>query len=385
MKAFEIKGLRAQEVYEGLSVEIEPFPHISMGGKPRGRFYWVPVSSRDADSIIGSGVIKNADVIPQKKGGYMIVAPRKKDDTRVLVLWRFPSNNFGRGRAGIYPSSGVEVLERNFYSHTRRDREGETAEVLAILKPGQWLDAGRYGKWIDMPAKPNRSRLYYDGTTVKLEQWQTRRDLDAKAAAYESSQKSQPPDPKEEQPKPLVALPAAEGKFLGTASCFEVENEKEPEELIRIGGGYPKANPAPYEIEMGKGGRSGTREAKGLSHNGTSLMLKEDCPVVHFDGAIPRIEKIGIYKKANNFLFGTPEDEEVSFALVFWKVGNGTINAEPGIDVIAREKSLRGHHDVIDEVLVVLKPGQGLRALRSSKVFSLNWNGENISVSVEEK
>ena len=98
----------------------------------------------------------------ESNGKFLIVAPRPGHDNRVLVLWRVSSGY--RGSASISAGEGVTLIATDSSWHSGRGSLGETAEVLAILKPGQELTAHRSGRRV----QETRARLVWDGKEIKV-------------------------------------------------------------------------------------------------------------------------------------------------------------------------------------------------------------------------
>lgn len=189
MKAYDIQETK---IREGIAVALEPYPHIVLGEGGHKRATWIALGKRDAESIIvrtpilenrwnsESGKyekynterttvqIKDASVIAIKDaegkptGKYLIVAPRNGSDNRVLVLWRVSSGY--RGSASISAGEGAMVIASDSAWHSGRGNLGATAEILAILKPGQELHAWRSGRHV----QESRAKLAYDGRTITV-------------------------------------------------------------------------------------------------------------------------------------------------------------------------------------------------------------------------
>jgi hypothetical protein len=189
MKTYDINGT---EVREGIAVALDPYPHVVLGEGGHKRATWIALGKRDAESIIvrtpvledrwnsESGKyerqdtgrtlsqIKDVVIIALKdtegkpNGKYLIVAPRNGGDNRVLVLWRVSSGY--RGGAGISAGEGVTVIASDSSWHSGRGNLGETAEMLAILKPGQELRASRSGRRV----QNSKAKLVYDGKTITV-------------------------------------------------------------------------------------------------------------------------------------------------------------------------------------------------------------------------
>lgn len=202
MKTFDVSET---DVSKGIKVEIEPYPHIVLGEGGHKRATWVALGKRDAENVVktkmlpcpkqGScdysytevaptetktcdkcgqkygqwdgtsyksvhpqagevrgpqivediGIIALKDEKGESNGKYLVVAPRNGDD-RILVLWRVSSGY--RGGAGITADEGVTVIGYDHAWASGRGSLGETAEMLAILKPGQELHASRSGRCV---------------------------------------------------------------------------------------------------------------------------------------------------------------------------------------------------------------------------------------------
>ncbi len=164
MKTYDVKGA---EVSKGIVIVLEPYPHIVLGEGGNKRATWIPLGKRDAEFIIVrtpfTAQIEDVSVIALKdaegkpNGKHLIVAPRNGGDNRILVLWRVSSGY--RGSASISAGEGVTVIASDFSWHSERGSLGETAEMLAILKPGQELRASLSGRGL----KETEGKLTYDG------------------------------------------------------------------------------------------------------------------------------------------------------------------------------------------------------------------------------
>lgn len=174
MKTFTYKD---GKLSDGIAVTLTPYPHIVLGEGGHKRATWVPLGKRDAEAIITRkliedsgqvitvitdvGVIALNDEEGKPKGRHLIVAPRGADN-RVLVLWHVASGF--RGSARITPGEGVRVVARDSSWHSGQGSLGSTAEMLAILAPGQELNATRSGRRVQCP----RAKLVYDGQNVTV-------------------------------------------------------------------------------------------------------------------------------------------------------------------------------------------------------------------------
>ncbi len=215
MKTYDVNG---REVTAGIKVAMEPQPHVVLGDGGNKRATWVAIGQRDAGTIIvrpdipcpkqggsdftadpatcaaehrcdqcgemygpwesttklynyryhpnagtvaGPEQIQDAGVMQLESGKMLIVAPRQGN--RILVLWRFESGY--RGGAEITAGEGVKVVAADKAWHSGRGNMGETAEMLAIMEPGQELRAERSGRHIE----ETHARLRYDGTNIIVE------------------------------------------------------------------------------------------------------------------------------------------------------------------------------------------------------------------------
>ena len=190
MKVFDV---HESTVHEGIQVAMEPYPHIVLGEGGHKRAAWIALGKRDAESIIErtpimerrwnsekseyemvdtgrkSAKIKDVGIIAlrnketgEPNGKFLIVAPRNGSDNRALVLWRVSSGY--RGGASIDAGEGVTVIAYDHAWHSGRGSLGETAEALAILKPGQELTARRSGRRV----QETRARLTWDGKQIAV-------------------------------------------------------------------------------------------------------------------------------------------------------------------------------------------------------------------------
>ena len=215
MKAYDINETKIQA---GIPVTQKPYPHIVLGAGGHKRATWIALGKRDTESIIRPrrvpcpnrgrthygevlvgdelpkceecgeryvqndrysrhpdtgevdgplcvhdvGIIAVKDKSGEPSGKFLIVAPRPGHDNRVLVLWRVSSGY--RGSASISAGEGVTLIATDSSWHSGRGSLGETAEVLAILKPGQELTAHRSGRRV----QETRARLVWDGKEIKV-------------------------------------------------------------------------------------------------------------------------------------------------------------------------------------------------------------------------
>lgn len=166
MKAFDVSETK---VSDGIPVASQPYPHIVLGEGGNKRATWVALGKRDAGQIVREGRIADVGVIALKdeggkpNGKFLIVASRNGKDDRALILWRVPSGY--RGSAGITAGEGVTMIASDSSWHSGRGNMGETAEMLAVLKPGQELTAQISGRRVEQ----TRARLGWDGREITVE------------------------------------------------------------------------------------------------------------------------------------------------------------------------------------------------------------------------
>jgi hypothetical protein len=224
MKCYTVNG---DKVVEGITVNPLPYPRVILGEGGHKRATWIPVGRRDADTVIettmkscpnrnklreigdewftceacgtkyvdtdekikkwgqeepvmaqkhpNTGEVVNTTRITdvgvvalkdkesgEPNGKFLLVAPRNRKDNCVVVFWSVSSGY--RGSSGIEAGEGVKVIGYDHSWHSGRGSLGSTAEMLAILTPGQELIAVRFGRRV----QDTRARLSYDGKEVKV-------------------------------------------------------------------------------------------------------------------------------------------------------------------------------------------------------------------------
>lgn len=159
MKTFEV---RESDVVAGIPVSTKPYPKVVLGQGGHKRATWIPIGRQDQASLIKDDdrILSAAVIITKEKQKPLIVLPRNKNDNRVLVLWRVKSGY--RGSASINAPEGVKEIAQDSAWHSGQGNLGETAEILAILEPGQHLEAHISGRRV----QENRARLSWDGETI---------------------------------------------------------------------------------------------------------------------------------------------------------------------------------------------------------------------------
>lgn len=213
-----------EKVGRGIAISLTPYPHVVLGFGGNKPATWIPLGKQDSARIVktpvlpcprrgsnehsydksapevrtvcrecgvaydpwvkddvityrsvhpqsgevhGSPMIEDVELIALKdekgdlNGKFLIVAPRG-DDNRVLVLWRVPSGY--RGDAKITPGEGVTVIATDSSWHSGQGNLGETAEMLAVLQPGQELYATRSGRRL----QDTKAVLAYDGEKLSV-------------------------------------------------------------------------------------------------------------------------------------------------------------------------------------------------------------------------
>lgn len=149
----------------------------------RGRYEMHP----DSGEVLGPlsigdiGIVLLKDDQGKPNGKYLVVAPRGNDDNRVLVLWKVASGYRGSAQIGIkkptfadamdaYDKTGDPIpdmpviIASDLSWHLGRGSLGETAEFLAVLKPGQEIYAVRSGRRM----QDTHGRLTYDGENINV-------------------------------------------------------------------------------------------------------------------------------------------------------------------------------------------------------------------------
>lgn len=203
MKAYEVgePGHFYGILQKGLTVKMDPYPHVEMGNGFR-----IGLSSRDTKSLVvkemrpetdremavrmlpqqqgwsinnekwaaetgerqqistGRLVVLECDCIELKdkntgkpSGKHLIVAEKEKSQN-VFVLWRIPSGFRGDSRL---EESDVKILATNKTGGAL----GRTLQVLAILKPGQSIVVTRSGRKIEGATTVT---LSWDGENLKI-------------------------------------------------------------------------------------------------------------------------------------------------------------------------------------------------------------------------
>jgi len=177
-------------VTPGIEVNSLPYWKVVLGAGGHKRSTWIALGKRDVDEIIkekenimnsenivmntegknifgikgkifqaGIIALKNNEGVPT--GNHLIVKERGNDD-RVLIVWRV-SSGF-RGSVNIEGGQEVKIVAFDKAWHSGQGSLGETAECMAILKPGQRLYATITGRRVEEP----RAILVYDGKEIKI-------------------------------------------------------------------------------------------------------------------------------------------------------------------------------------------------------------------------
>lgn len=164
-------------VTEGIEVESHPFWRKCIGQGGAKKYSWIAIGSKDSDQIIEernnlelngkticqTGVIKKADVIElKKKPGIFLIVKERTQENSILVFWSVSSGL--RGKAYIKPEKNACIIISDKAWHSGKGILGETAQCIAILKPGQQLYGNRTGKHI--PTK--NMLLKYDGSKILI-------------------------------------------------------------------------------------------------------------------------------------------------------------------------------------------------------------------------
>ncbi len=180
MKTFTVSE---SAVTPGIEVNSSPYWRIILGAGGHKKSTWIALGKKDADEMISDkesvmsadqkkvleikGKILQAGIITLKDnegaptGNHLIVKERDNDN-RVLILWHV-SSGF-RGSANIQAGQEVKVIASDKAWHSGQGNLGETAECLAVLKPGQRMYATITGRRVEEP----NAILEYDGKEIKV-------------------------------------------------------------------------------------------------------------------------------------------------------------------------------------------------------------------------
>lgn len=174
MKTFTVVGCT---VTPGIEVNSDPYWRIVLGLGGHKRSTWIPLGKKDAAEMVRKdveqkdneiykifnvGVIALKDKEQQLTGNHLIVGEKNKNDDRVMVVWSVESGY--RGSANIHGGQEVKIIAQDKAWHSGKGNLGETAECLAVLKPGQRLYGEISGRRVEEP----RAILEYDGKEIKV-------------------------------------------------------------------------------------------------------------------------------------------------------------------------------------------------------------------------
>ena len=175
MKAFYVSR---DYVSDGIPVSMSPYPRIVLGDGGHKQATWIALGRRDQENIIkrddnDKEVVFDVGILKVKdKEQFLIVAPRPGEDNRALVFWAVSSGY--RGSSSIKTADDVLVVGYDHSWHSGRGNLGSTAEILAVLKPGQKLEASKSGRRVQQ----DRARLTWDGKEIKVEFFESGSDPD---------------------------------------------------------------------------------------------------------------------------------------------------------------------------------------------------------------
>lgn len=192
MKAFMVESNIRDEVFHGIPVAMQPFPHLALGekkGDAKKRGTWIPLGKRDADQIVvvpklpcpyrvdgyaegatcsicrvsliprpgfavsqhpdegevnGSPVVMDVGITPLQGGKHLIVAPRRGDD-QVVVLWCVSGQHAGTYVEG---RQGATLVAQGSGWLSGRAARGVVYQALAVVEPGGELYARATGKTV---------------------------------------------------------------------------------------------------------------------------------------------------------------------------------------------------------------------------------------------
>jgi len=131
MKSFTVTET---EVYEGLSVETDPYPHIQVGGRGKGaRYTRVPLGRQDFSGV--TRVERCHPITTKGKGTLLLVKEQRPDHRRAMVLVSVRGGE--KGSSYVLNEDGHNVLDL--------DDSGRGAYGLRLLAAGHSSD-GMYGR-----------------------------------------------------------------------------------------------------------------------------------------------------------------------------------------------------------------------------------------------
>lgn len=180
MKTFTVLGYA---VTPGIRVHSFPYWRVVLGEGGNKKSTWIALGKKDASEIISErervsrdddkvmieeGKVMSAGVITLKDkegnltGNHLIVKEKGNHDDRILIKWCVESGF--RGSANIEGGQEVKIIANDHSWHSGQGAMGETAECMAILKPGQRLYAKITGRRVEEP----RAVLEYDGKEIKV-------------------------------------------------------------------------------------------------------------------------------------------------------------------------------------------------------------------------
>lgn len=171
MKAFSVEENRVEI---GIKVQNYPFWRMLFGQSGTKNYSWIGVGFKDAEKIIedkeivyqinkkiccATGLIKKADILELKDNpdNFLLVRERVKE-AGVLVFWVVKSG--AKGTVNITPKNGAKIIKCRLDWLGNRKTCGTIAHCLAIIKPGQALQADITG--ISFSSPPFRF-IKYDG------------------------------------------------------------------------------------------------------------------------------------------------------------------------------------------------------------------------------
>jgi hypothetical protein len=166
MRAFTVQKCDEGPV-EGLFVDQEKYPHISVGGGGHGRSSWIPVGRDDFPNTERERITRCYPHFKKNDGNLMIIGERRRTSKQAMVLLKVRGGRRGatyiRTEDGdilhqigedVRRSYGVQLLARG---HDTEGGEGLTGgphhQALVVLHEGACVCIERLGRIKDGPTK----------------------------------------------------------------------------------------------------------------------------------------------------------------------------------------------------------------------------------------
>jgi len=139
-------------VEEGIRVHMDPYPHIALGERGRGRWLErVALGRRDfpnpPERLAAASLLR----IKKEERQFFLLAKEEKADPRALVKLAIPAGY--RGSTSIALAEGVIEVTRGTCAQGIAGRMGHHDELLVIAsKPGVVARVERFGRLYGAPA-----------------------------------------------------------------------------------------------------------------------------------------------------------------------------------------------------------------------------------------